>query len=294
MSLACVRLLDAADPLAACRDAFDLPDGVIYLDGNSLGPPPRAAGGALAELVRGAWGTGLIRSWDDAGWMAAPARVGGKIARIVGAAPDEVIVGDSTSVMLFKLLGAALGLRPERREILTEAGNFPTDRHVADGMAACLPGLRVRTAPRAEMAAAVGPDTAAVLLCHVHYRGGERYDMAALTAAAHAAGALTVWDLSHSVGAIAVDLAGAGADMAVGCGYKFLNGGPGAPRFRVCGAAAAGCGAIAHSGLDRARGAVRVFGCVCAGRRHGAVPERHARNIGAGGAGGGRGPVSHR
>jgi kynureninase len=226
-----VRAWDRQDALNPCRAAFDLPPDIIYLDGNSLGPPPRTAAPALASLAAGAWGTGLIRSWSDAGWMEAPYRIGAKIARLIGAAPDEVVVADSTSVTLFKLVAAALRLRPGRPEILTEANNFPTDRHVADGLADLLPGTRVRTVPRAEIATAIGPQTAALLLCHVDYRGGQRHDMAGLTQAAHAAGAVTVWDLSHSVGAIPLDLSTAGADMAVGCGYKFLNGGPGAPAF---------------------------------------------------------------
>jgi len=226
-----VRAWDAQDSLRAHRDAFALPPGVTYLDGNSLGPPPRATATRLNEVVHGAWGTGLIRSWNDAGWIAAPQRVGAKIARIVGAQADEVIVADSTSVNLFKLLGAALRLRPGRSVILTEAGNFPTDRHVADGLAALLPGVEVQAVPAEALRAAMGPHVAAVLLCHVHYLTGARHDMAALTRAAHAAGALTVWDLSHSAGAVPVALNAGGAGLAVGCGYKFLNGGPGAPAF---------------------------------------------------------------
>ena len=225
------RALDAADPLRAHRDAFDLPPGLIYLDGNSLGPPPRAALARLAEVAAREWGGQLIAGWDRAGWMAAPARIGDAIARIVGAGPGEVLAADSTSVNLFKLLSAAVRLRPDRRVILTEAGNFPTDRHVADGLAALRPGLEVRAVPAEAISGALGEDTAVLLLCHVHYRSGARHDMRALTAQAHAHGALAVWDLSHSAGAVPVDLNGARADMAVGCGYKFLNGGPGAPAF---------------------------------------------------------------
>jgi kynureninase len=223
--------MDARDPLRHHRGAFALPEGVIYLDGNSLGPPPRQAGARMDRLVSEEWGRGLIRSWDDAGWLTAPGRVGGKIAQIVGAACDEVIVADSTSVNLFKLLAASLRLRPGRPEILLEAENFPTDRHVADGLAALVPGVTVRAVPGAGLAGALGPQTAAVLLCHVHYRSGARHDMAALCTAARAAGAISVWDVSHSAGAIPVALNAAGADMAAGCGYKFLNGGPGAPAF---------------------------------------------------------------
>lgn len=231
VTLAEVREWDKRDVLRKLRDAFALPDSIIYLDGNSLGPLPRIAAARLAEVVRHEWGVGLIRSWDTAGWMDAPARVGGKIARLIGAAADEVIVADSTSVNLFKTLGATLALRPGRKKLLTEEGNFPTDRHVAEGFERLLPDVRVVSVPAAALAELIDGDTAALLLCHVHFRNGARHDMAALTAAAHRAGALTVWDLSHSVGAVPVDLNGAGADMAVGCGYKFLNGGPGAPAF---------------------------------------------------------------
>jgi kynureninase len=231
ITLAEVRAWDKQDPLRRTRAAFSLPAGVIYLDGNSLGPLPRATVPRLDAVVRREWGAGLIRSWDDAGWMAAPARIGAKIARIVGADADEVIVADSTSVNLFKLLAAAARLRPGRRKIVLEAGSFPTDRHVAEGVAALLPGCELAAVPPGALPAAIDEDTAVVLLCDVHYRSGARHDMAALTAAAHAAGALAVWDLSHSVGAVPVDLHVAGADMAVGCGYKFLNGGPGAPAF---------------------------------------------------------------
>jgi kynureninase len=224
--------LDHADPLASFRDRFALPEGVVYLDGNSLGPLPRAAPARLAELIASEWGKGLIRSWNDAGWIELPARVGEAIGRLVGAEPGSVLVTDSTSVNLFKLLGAALALRPERQEILTEADNFPTDNYVAAGLCELL-GTRHRLRPVAatELAAALGDDTAVLMLTHVNYRTGAMHDMAALTHAAHAAGALVVWDLAHSAGAVPLGLADDGADMAVGCGYKFLNGGPGAPAF---------------------------------------------------------------
>ncbi len=177
------------------------------------------------------WGDGLIRSWNAAGWIDAPARLGAKIARLVGARPHEVIVADSTSVNLFKLLAAAMADRPDRPVILTEAGGFPTDLYMAQGLAGLLPGLEVRAAPRAALAAGLDERVGAVLLTHVHYKTGETFDMAAVTASVQAAGALMLWDLSHSTGAVAVDLAAAGADLAVGCGYKYLNGGPGAPAF---------------------------------------------------------------
>ena len=230
MSLADARALDAADPLAPMRDRFALPADVVYLDGNSLGPLPRAAVHAVADTVGRQWGERLIRSWNE-GWIEAPARLGGKIAALIGAQADEVIVGDSTSANLYKLLVAALRLDPARRTVVSEAGNFPTDLHIAEGACAGLPGARLRTAPRARMLDALGPDTAVLLLTHIHYKTAERWDMAALSAAAHDAGAVVLWDLSHSTGAVPLDLNGAGADLAVGCGYKYLNGGPGAPAF---------------------------------------------------------------
>ncbi|MBS0408401.1 MAG: kynureninase [Proteobacteria bacterium] len=231
LDLAAVRALDASDPLRAFRDRFDLPDGVIYMDGNSLGPLPRTARAALTRAVDDEWGRGLIRSWNDAGWIDAPRRVGDRIAGLIGASPGEVVVADSTSVNLFKLAAAAVGARPGRRVILTEAGNFPTDLYIAQGLAAVLPAVQVRAVPADEIAAHLGPDVALLQLSHVHYKSARRHDMAALTTAAQAAGALTLWDLSHSAGAIEVDLNGCNADLAVGCGYKFLNGGPGAPAF---------------------------------------------------------------
>ena len=230
-SLAAAIAADAADPLRAFRDRFRLPAGLIYLDGNSLGALPIATAARTAQVVQHEWGERLIRSWNEADWIGAPQRVGARIARIVGAGANDVIVADSTSVNLFKLLVAGLRAQPGRAEILTEPGNFPTDLHVAEGVAALLPGIRVRTVAAADIAAAIGPDTAIVLLTHVHYKHGRRHDMAAISAAARAAGALTLWDLSHSVGAVPIALDRDGADMAVGCGYKYLNGGPGAPAF---------------------------------------------------------------
>ena len=224
--------MDRADPLAPFRDEFILPEGVAYLDGNSLGPLPRATPGRVAAVVEREWGAGLIRSWNDAGWIGLPARVGDKVGRLLGAPLGTVVAADSTSVNLFKLLSAALRLRPGRRVILSEAGNFPTDLYIAEGLAALLGrGHELRLAAPGEVAGALGPDVAVVMLTHVDYRTGAMHDMAAVTAAAHAAGALTLWDLAHSAGAVPVDLAAADADLAVGCGYKFLNGGPGAPAF---------------------------------------------------------------
>ncbi|MEN2786625.1 kynureninase [Sphingomonas qilianensis] len=226
-----VRQMDAADPLAAFRQRFLLPEGQIYLDGNSLGALPRDTPARVADTVAREWGEGLVGSWNSADWIGAPQRIGAKIARVIGAAPQEVLVADSTSVNLFKLLVAAIGARPGRHVILTEPGNFPTDLYIAQGVAALLPRVDVRTVPRADIVAAIDPDTAVVLLTHVHYKSGALFDMAAITRAAHDHGALALWDLSHSVGAVELDLTAANADLAIGCGYKYLNGGPGAPAF---------------------------------------------------------------
>ena len=222
---------DADDPLARLRERFELPDGVIYLDGNSLGPPLRTARAAMDAVIAAQWRQDLIASWNTHDWIGLPERLGARIAPLIGAAADEVIVSDSVSVNLFKLIAAACRARPGQRTILTEPGNFPTDLYIAQGVAGMMPDRRVRTQPAADIAAAIDADTALVLLTHVHYKSGRRHDMAAITAAAHAKGALVLWDLSHSTGAIAVDLAASQADLAVGCGYKFLNGGPGAPGF---------------------------------------------------------------
>lgn len=224
------RQLDAADPLAVFRNRFTIPEGVIYLDGNSLGALPRETPARLAEVVSSEWGEGLIRSWNDADWIGLPQRVGAKIAPLIGGAPHEVIAADSTSVNLFKLIAAALQMRPGRKLILSEPGNFPTDLYMIAGLEA--QGLATRRlAPREDVTAALDGDVALLLLTHVHYKTGALHDMAALTRAAHDAGALVLWDLSHSAGAMPVDLNGCDADFAVGCGYKYLSGGPGAPAF---------------------------------------------------------------
>ena len=227
-----IAALDAADPLAAFRDAFSLPGEVIYLCGNSLGPPPRDAGERLARVTADQWGAHLVRGWTEDGWITLPERVGDKVARLIGAKPGEVAIADSTSVNLFKLLAAACGLRPGRTTILSQADNFPTDLYIAQGLAG-LSGERLvlRTAPADTIADAIDEDTAVVMLSHVDYRTGALLDMAALTAAAHAKGALALWDVAHSAGALPVELNGAEADFAVGSGYKYLNGGPGAPAF---------------------------------------------------------------
>ncbi|RXD07042.1 kynureninase [Sphingomonas sp. UV9] len=230
MTLEDARALDAADPLAACRDRFALPEGVIYLDGNSLGALPRATPAALADVATRQWGDRLIRSWNE-GWIDAPQRIGAKIAPLIGAGPDEVIIGDTTSTHLFKALVAALRSNPDRHTVLSESGNFPTDLHIAEGAVACVPGARLKVVARQDLYAALDDDTAVLMLTHVHYKTSDRFDMAAWTARAHEAGALMLWDLSHSVGAVPIDLTDANADLAVGCTYKYLNGGPGAPAF---------------------------------------------------------------
>lgn len=224
--------LDAADPLREFRERFMLPEGVIYLDGNSLGCLPKATAARLAEVVLAEWGEGLIGSWNSAGWVHAPQRVGDKIARLIGAAPGEVVACDSTSINVFKALCAALSVNPGRNTILSERGNFPTDVYMMQGLEA-LTGRHItaQLVEPGQIEAAIGDDTAVVLLTQAHYRTGRIRDMAATTAAAHAKGALVIWDLSHSAGAIPVDLNSANADFAVGCGYKFLNGGPGAPGY---------------------------------------------------------------
>lgn len=222
--------LDAADPLRNLRQQFALPDGIIYLDGNSLGALPMATPQHLDNLVRRQWGQDLIASWNRHNWIGAPERIGAAIAPLVGAQIHEVIVTDSVSVNLLKLLAGALSLRPGRRVILSEPGNFPTDLYMVEGLARL--GLcELRLAPAAELRNALDGDVAALMLTHVHYKTARLHDMAALTAAAHHAGALALWDLSHSAGAVPVDLNSCNADLAVGCGYKYLNGGPGAPAF---------------------------------------------------------------
>jgi kynureninase len=221
---------DAADPLAAVRGRFVIPDGVVYLDGNSLGALPEQTPGRIAAAVEQDWGRGMVRSWLDAHWMEAPARVGDKLARLVGAREGEVVVAESTSVCLFKLLCAALTMQAGRSVVLTEEENFHTDLYVA-AAAARISGATLRVVPRARLHDELTDEVAVLLLTHVDYRTGFMHDMRAVSDAAHAAGALAVWDLCHSVGAAPLHINADGADMAVGCGYKYLNGGPGAPAF---------------------------------------------------------------
>ncbi|WP_288381257.1 kynureninase [uncultured Massilia sp.] len=229
---------DLQDPLRALRDRFDLPQGVIYLDGNSLGARPKAALARAQDVVAREWGVDLIRSWNTAGWFELPKRLGDRLAPLIGAQAGEVVVTDTTSLNLFKALAAALqiqasGPNAARRTIVTERSNFPTDIYMAEGLTQWLErGYRVRLVDSVEeIPAAVDADCAVLMLTHVNYRTGYQHDMAALTRHAHAQGALAVWDLAHSAGAVPVDLHGAEADFAVGCTYKYLNGGPGAPAF---------------------------------------------------------------
>jgi kynureninase len=229
---ASLQALDAADPLAAYRSRFRMPPGIVYLDGNSLGPLPKATVARINDVLRVEWGDRLIRSWNESGWMELPARIGGKIARLIGAHEDEVIVADSTSINVFKTLSAALALNPGRHTILSTADNFPTDLYIAQGLIAQLGGQhRLKLVDGEEIADHLDDDTAVMTLTHANYRTGRVYDMPALSKKAHAKGALVMWDLAHSAGALPVDLTGANADLAVGCGYKYLNGGPGAPAF---------------------------------------------------------------
>lgn len=225
--------LDTADPLAAQRERFLLPDGIVYLDGNSLGALPAAVPGALADVVHRQWGTGLIRSWNEHQWWQAPLRVGDLIGRLLGAAPGQIVAGDSTTVQLFNGLTAAARLRPGRRLLLTDPGHFPTDQYIADSVARLL-GLEVRRVAVDDLPrclAEQGQEVAVAGYSPVDYRTGELYDIAAVTRAVQEAGGLMLWDLCHAAGALPVRLDELGVDLAVGCGYKFLSGGPGAPAF---------------------------------------------------------------
>jgi kynureninase len=232
ISRATLESLDRNDPLRSFRDKFALPKGLIYLDGNSLGALPSASVDRIRNLVEVEWGRDLIGSWNKNGWMDLQFRIGEKIGRLIGALPGETIVADSTSVNLFKTLGAALRLNSNRRIILTERGNFPTDIYIAQGLADFLGGQHeLRLVESDQIESAIGSDVAVLMLTHVNYRSGRMWDMSRVTTLARAAGVVTIWDLSHSAGAVPVDLGHAFADFAVGCGYKYLNGGPGAPAF---------------------------------------------------------------
>lgn len=233
---ACVAA-DRQDPLAPLKARFDLPPGVLYMDGNSLGVMPRAAAARAAEVITQEWGTGLIRSWNTAGWFELPSRLGDKLAGLLGAKAGELVITDTTSLNIFKALAASLRIQqkrqPKRRVILSERDNFPTDLYMIQGMIDLLQqGYEMRLIDDdLSLDRALDEDVAVVLLSHVNYRSGQMHDMAAVTRQAHERGALVIWDLAHAAGAVPVDLNGADADYAVGCTYKYLNGGPGSPAF---------------------------------------------------------------
>lgn len=214
------------------KDLFDIPAGLIYLDGNSLGVLPKGAADAALRVIGDEWGAQLIRAWNSAGWMDLPRLVGDQIAELIGAPAGSVATGDTLSIKVYQALDAALKLRPTRRVILSDSGNFPSDLYMAQGLIRTIgKDCSMRTPDPVDVAAAITPDVAVVMLTHVDYRTGRMYDMAAITRAAHAAGAVMIWDLAHSAGAMQLDIAGSAAEFAVGCSYKYLNGGPGAPAF---------------------------------------------------------------
>ena len=214
------------------KELFDLPEGVIYLDGNSLGPLPRGALERARNVIGEEWGRELIRAWNTADWISLPRHVGDRIARLVGAPQGSVATGDTLSIKVYQALAAALKLRPGRKAILSDSGNFPTDLYMAEGLIRTIDkGYELRTPPPEDLPDAITDEVAAIMLTQVDYRSGRMHDMAAITQAAHAAGAVMIWDLAHSAGAVPIDLAGSRAEFAVGCTYKYLNGGPGAPAF---------------------------------------------------------------
>ena len=257
------QVLDQQDPLRSLRDLFQLPEGVIYLDGNSLGVLPKATPSRVAQAVTQEWGTDLIKSWNTAGWFQMPLKVGNKIARLIGAKDNEVVAADSTSINLFKVLSAALSIakadHPEKKIILSERTNFPTDLYIAEAL--CKErGYQLQLVEAEELHAALQKDVAVLMLTQVNYRTGAMLNMKEMTAAAHGVGALSVWDLAHSAGAVPVDLNGASADFAVGCGYKYLNGGPGhvikeriakARGHQLHGAVGRSGGALHYRSVDR-------------------------------------------
>ena len=214
------------------KELFDLPEGVIYLDGNSLGPLPKGALERARTVIGGEWGQQLIRAWNTAGWMALPQHVGDRIARLIGAARGSVATGDTLSIKVYQALAAALKLRPGRRAVLSDSGNFPSDLYMAEGLIRTIgKDYELRTPAPEDLPDCITDEVAAVMLTQVDYRTGRMHDMDAVTRAAHAAGAVMIWDLAHSAGAVPIDLAGSRAEFAVGCTYKYLNGGPGAPAF---------------------------------------------------------------
>ena len=231
--LAAIEAMDETDPLRAFRSRFALPAGVIYLDGNSLGAASHDVFAEVRQAAMEEWGNGLIRSWNSAGWFHLPLELGDRIGRLIGAAEGQTVVTDSTSINIYKTLHAALAMRPDRNVIVAEGDSFPTDLYMAEGVASTRPGITLRLEGRDAdtIEELIDESVAVVLINHVNYKSGELRDMAALTKRIQAAGALVIWDLCHSAGALPVDLDGAGADFAVGCSYKYLNGGPGAPAF---------------------------------------------------------------
>lgn len=248
LSLAGARALDANDALGGFRERFLLPPGLIYLDGNSLGALPRAVIDRIGRVIQQEWGCGLVRSWNSYDWINSATNLGEKIARIIGARSDEVIVTDTTSVNLARLVLTALQLQPGRTEVLSETSSFPTDLYAGEGATAIFGrGRRMRLTPRSRVLDSISDSTALVMLTHIHYKTSEVHDMAEITQIAHSRGALVLWDLSHSAGAVPLDLDGVGADFAVGCGYKYLNGGPGAPAFLY----------VSRRHLPRAQNAIR-------------------------------------
>ena len=214
------------------KDRFEIPQGVIYLDGNSLGVLPKGAVERAGKVISDEWGQQLIRAWNNAGWMDLPRVVGDRIAGLIGAPAGSVATGDTLSIKVYQALDAALKMRPDRRIILSDAGNFPTDLYMAQGLIGTKDkGYELRTPAPEDVTAYINDEVAVVMLTHVDYRSGRMHDMKAVTEAAHAAGAVVVWDLAHSAGALELDLLGSNAEFAVGCTYKYLNGGPGAPAF---------------------------------------------------------------
>jgi len=232
MNLEDAKRLDAADPLRSLRDLFQLPEGITYLDGNSLGALPRATPERIQRAVEQEWGQGLIKSWNTAGWIDLPRRLGDRLAPWLGARPGEVLVADSTSINLYKVLHAALQLQQGKRKVVvSERSNFPTDNYIAQSVVRAHGGELILAEAPEDIPPLLDERCAVLMLTHVNYRSGRMHDMALLTRWAHQAGALAVWDLCHSAGAVPIDLLGSAADFAIGCGYKYLNGGPGAPAF---------------------------------------------------------------
>lgn len=224
--------LDKSDPLAPMRDEFCLEKGLIYLDGNSLGPLPKATASRISEVIKQQWGVGLIRSWNSHQWMQKPTQLGDKVGRLIGAQKGQTLVCDTTSINIFKLAAAAVKMRPGRTKLITETGNFATDLYILQGLAKLLGDqVKVVALPRDQVLNAIDDDTALVLLTHVHFKTGSMWDMASVTQVAQAKGALMMWDLSHSAGAMPISLDHVNADLAVGCTYKYLNGGPGSPAY---------------------------------------------------------------